>query len=318
MNCIVAGARVSAPDWIEKLRALQLPNLRVCLRHGVGGTPAWLPEASPCTPDEAALAHALGWQGQPEHYPWAAWENQLPGQGAAWITPCHWSLGQSHATLMPPADLALSDGDSRRLMERMAPYFEEDGIALRYDRADRWLAVGDCFKNCPSVSLARAVGQGVGEWGVVQGQSAVLQRLQSEMQMLLYQDPLNEAREAKSLLAVNALHISGSGVWVPSTTSTEGAAQPAPQRVVDLLESAQRGDLAAWLAGWQQLDQSVLAQAVQSLQQGQTVRLVWAGQESYVALDCTAAQPRQLWQFWLRQPRYPHLFLETPQSATSP
>jgi hypothetical protein len=64
------------------------------------------------------------------------------------------------------------------------------------------------------VSLARVVGQAVGDWQALGGTPAesTLRRLQNEMQMLLYTLPANDEREARGLLPVNSFWVTGAGV----------------------------------------------------------------------------------------------------------
>jgi len=126
-------------------------------------------------PHERAQARALGLvkHETPDGLiPWAAIDavQHLPTgqhQAWAWITPCHWSMGNRHATLVDPAALHLQPGESQALLAIMQPYFETDSITLHYVPAlgsGRWLAEGDVFRDMPTASLDRVLGQDVDNW----------------------------------------------------------------------------------------------------------------------------------------------------------
>ena len=87
-----------------------------------------------------------------------------------------------------------------------------------------------------------------------------LRRLQSEMQMLLYNHPVNDARMAQGRLTVNSFWVHGAGA-LPKTHAAQAGSEVT---VLDhLREAAVRGDLQAWLAAWQQVDAEHLAPLAQ-------------------------------------------------------
>jgi hypothetical protein len=90
-----------------------------------------------------------------------------------------------------------------------------------------------------------------------------LQRLQSEMQMLLYNHPVNDARDARRQHTVNAFWLHGAG----TLPATQPAAVPPMNEAVTVSDalrtSALHGDLQTWRQAWQQLDATVLADLLQ-------------------------------------------------------
>jgi hypothetical protein len=86
-----------------------------------------------------------------------------------------------------------------------------------------------------------------------------LQRLQSEMQMLLYNHPVNDAREAKRQYTVNAFWLHGAGM-LPDHTAAAGQAVTLSHA---LRSSALHGDVQAWQQAWQQLDATAVADLLQ-------------------------------------------------------
>ena len=219
-HLIVPFAVCNSDAWLKTVTAMPLAHARQtqALLRGMTRVAVDLrSEHSLSPPHERALAQALGLPFTDEGdglIPWAAWEavrsglDARPGQGWAWVTPCHWAMGREHATLTDPAALGLSEAESRTLLAAMAPYFETDGIRLHFLRADRWLAEGDVFCDLPTASLDRVLGRDVDPW---LPKNKTLMRLQNEMQMLLYTHAVNDARGAARQWPVNSFWLSGSG-----------------------------------------------------------------------------------------------------------
>ena len=123
---------------------------------------------------------------------------------------------------------------------------------------------GTLLAQLPTASLDRVVGQNVKPWLTESLTARPLHRLQSEMQMLLYNHPVNDAREARRQHTVNSFWLHGAGALpnaaAPPTSSTQRIAVPDTLRA-----SAMRGDVQAWQQAWQTLDATVLADALAHL-----------------------------------------------------
>jgi hypothetical protein len=221
-------------------------------------------------PHERALARSLGWQLGDGLLPWAAWQLRCDGEdpgGQAWaeLTPCHWEVGMEYITMADPQALQLDEIESRALMAAMQPYFEEDGIALRYLAPTRWLARSALFENLASASLDRVIGRNIDRWMPAAAQAAPLRRLQNEMQMLLYNHVINDQRAAHGQATVNSFWFSGCGC-LPGATAplASEALQPAGLR-----SAALREDWPAYAQAWQDIDAghcaALLAQAARGL-----------------------------------------------------
>jgi hypothetical protein len=214
-------------------------------------------------PHERLLAEALGWAQDSAALPWAAWHSAQQGQPSAkpqaWMTPCHWQVGMDQVVMLDPASLFLSDDESQQLLQAMQPFLQEDGLQVTWHSALAWHAQGDMLAEMPTASLDRVIGQNVKPW-MPDSPSAhhaarPLQRLQSEMQMLLYNHPVNDAREARRQHTVNAFWLHGAGTL---TAGSDALAQPVA--MPDALRAgALRGDLQAWQQAWQQLDATAVA-----------------------------------------------------------
>lgn len=177
--------------------------------------------------------------------------HQAPVWGdEALITPCHWQVGMNEVLLLNPAALHLGADESQQLLAAVQPYFEEDGLRLAYESPLVWRAKGQLLQDMPFASLEKVAGQQVKEW-LPQGPHArTLQRLQSEMQMLLYQHPVNDLRSQQGRWTVNAF-------WVHRTLEQLYPDMSATQFRWDLRESANAGDAIRWHQQWQTLDAQI-------------------------------------------------------------
>lgn len=288
MHLIIPYAASPALELPSAAAGLQLPNLQALLQRlsqvDRFDDPAAL---SPHMPHERMLARALGW---PENgpWPWVAWQMSkafaqeakpsstvapaLPSPAQAWLTPCHWQVGMDQVVLLDPASLMLTDEESQTLMAALQPLLHEDGLILRWHDTLHWHASGDLLQDLPTASLDRVIGQNLRHWlqaGSPGSAARMLSRLQSEVQMLLYHHPVNEAREARRQPTVNAFWLHGAG-----RLPADAPAQPARVNLrTDLRESARRGDTAAWQAAWQALDRSAVAELRAHAQGGGAVTL---------------------------------------------
>ena len=220
-------------------------------------------------PHERLRAQTLGWAHDAMALPWAAWHQSQNKPHApvnpapqAWMTPCHWQIGMDQVVMANPEHLHLSDEESQQLLEAMQAFLLEDGLHVTWQSALQWHVQGDMLTDLPTVSLDRVIGQNVKHWMPDHPATRPFQRLQSEMQMLLYNHPVNDARQARRQHTVNAFWLHGAGVLPVHVT------QPVPAvNMPDTLRaSALRGDVQAWQQAWQHLDATAVADALKHLE----------------------------------------------------
>lgn len=320
MHVLIPFAFCSSEACRQALRTLKLPHLEKLL-HRL--TPAPLDvgtELSLSPPHERALARSLGLPVVDGLIPWAAWQARCPhprpppeGEGAekihsslpmtesapdddsawAFITPCHWQAGARHVAMGAPELADFSATESQTLLAAMRPYFAEDGITLYYQQPSRWLARGAAFKGLVTASLDRVAGRSVANWLPSASSALPLQRLQSEMQMLLYQHPVNDAREARGVPTVNSFWISGTGDLPQLPTTLAVDAQPVV--VTTLREAALNEDWTAWTAAWQAIDAAECHALLGALAHRESVQLTLCGERN--AQTFHAAAPSYLKRF---------------------
>ena len=284
-HLLIPYAASRAPGAQEALKGLALPHLDRLLARLSTADASPGEETSLTPPHERALAQALGLGTQDGLIPWAAWHHLQQGQptgeapsNAAWafITPCQWQVTTDHITLHDPARLGLDEAASRELLAIVAPWFAEDGITLHYDQPTRWLASSPLFATLATASLERVQGRDVRAWMPDARKARTLHRLQSEMQMLLYTHPFNDARAPLGLPAINSFWVHGTGALPLGLTAP---AQP-PQVADALRAPALREDWRAWASAWTALDAGPVADLLRQAEQGQPVRLTLSGEHS--------------------------------------
>lgn len=261
---------------VERQLARQLPHLQALLGQLKTAARDEGDEYQLSPPHERALAKALGWSGADGALPWAAWRAQQDGidpRDLAWteITPLHWHMGQEHATVLHPDALALTEDESRALFESARVLFEDDGWAVQWQHPTRWYAAHESLRDLPMASLDRVVGRNPDVWMPNHPQVGKIRRLQSELQMLWYTHPVNEAREAARQLTVNSLWLSGCGAYQAPQAS-------APQVLGTLREPLLNEDWASWADAWKALDAGPLRQALELARSGQAVSLTLCGE----------------------------------------
>jgi hypothetical protein len=280
VHLFIPFASTMSPGCSQALATLALPRLekllaRLAPLHTDAGS-----EFTLSMPHERALARLWSLPCEDGRIPWAAWQVEQEGRetgGQAWarITPCHWTVAQSHIDMGHLQDLRLDARESRLLLAAMQPFFEQDGIALEYDAPTLWLAQGELFHALATPSLDRVVGRTIDDWMPRSPEGRTLRRLQQEMQMLLYTHPVNDERVRGGLPPVNSFWASGTGA-LPAGH----AVQPPPglEEAQYLRDPALQENWRAWAAAWQQLDAQECVRLLKSLDDGQPVTLTLCGE----------------------------------------
>lgn len=307
MHLLIPYAASHSEACQAALDTLQLPNLQKLLSRLTAQPMHSGDELSLSPPHERALAGLLGLPAMDGQIPWAALQAQkdpsLADFGGAWafVTLCHWQADKQQVSMrqIPMHDLPPTESDT--LLSAMRPFFAEDGITLHPDEAGRWLAHGEVFEGLATASPDRVLGRNLVAWMPDAAQARGLIRLISEMQMLLYNHPVNDAREARGTLPVNAIWFSGSGS-LPRTRDTPthsphtglSTQRPDVPTVVNTLrDTALREDWSSWASAWQTLDATHIKDLREAQQRGESVQLTLCGERH---AQCWLAQPQTLTQ----------------------
>ena len=296
MHLLIPFASALSQEALQVLPTLALPNLERLLKRLTPQPPGRSDAYSLSPPHERALAAAWGWRGDDGALPFAALAAAADGievHGHAWglVTPSHWHVGRDHITMSDPAALGLAEGESRALFTAVGELFESEGFAWVWGAPGRWYAAHPSLAGLGCASLDRVIGRNVDFWidaGAAHNpHAALIRRLQSEVQLLLYPHPINEAREARGALAVNSFWLSGCGV--------AQRADPAAVEVdASLREPALDGDAAAWAAAWSALDAGSIALLLELAEDADgPLTLTLCGERAEQRFE---PAPRSLWQ----------------------
>lgn len=283
MHLLIPYAASHAEGCQAMLATLQLPNLQKILDQLSPQTLDQGDELSWSPPHERALAKARGLEAPDGQIPWAALEAQkhpelAPLRGAwAFVTLCNWQASTHEVTMRQIPMHELSAAESDTLLAAMRPFFAQDGITLHADRPGRWLAHGAVFEGLPSASPDRVLGRNLAPWMPTAAQASSLIRLMSEMQMLLYTHALNDAREARGALPVNAIWLSGTGAL--NRAPTGAGLTPEPGAIITTLrEAALQEDWATWASAWQALDALEIKALLDAQRRGKPVQITLCGE----------------------------------------
>ncbi|HZZ04295.1 regulator [Paraburkholderia sp.] len=146
-----------------------------------------------------------------------------PGN-ATWacVQPVHVRIAHDHLVLIDPASLDLSEDEASVLLAVARPLIEELGVRIEAPKPTRWYLSGDGFGTLAGASPLRASGRNIEIWLPHEAHSGDRSRawmkLQNEVQMAWFEHPVNEAREARGLPAVNSIwfHAQGAAQRVTS------------------------------------------------------------------------------------------------------
>lgn len=312
-----------APDLV---RALQTPALAALLTRTSAHARSPKLDTALALPHEEWLARKLGLarDGRPAFATAAMRGFGLePGAGTWFIVnPAHIQIARSHSMMADLRHLGLLDDESRALFETARPLCEEIGHPLRYGDAQTWFLRADDWTGIEGATPDTVAGMDLTDF-VPRGKQALpLRRLQNEVQMLWHTHPVNAAREARRLPAVNSFWLWGAsndapppaapltsvGVpgWIRGLSSRsldsldglDGAwAQDGMLIVGYLADAAIAADWGTWVQQVQHLEEKLFAPLHAALVQGRIkeLRLVLSSREALAEFTTTAMAQRKFW-----------------------
>lgn len=223
--------------------------------------------------DEAPLAPymLLADGGTPGNEQWAC------------VEPVHVRIAHDHLVLIDPSALDLSDADAAQLLATAKPLIEELGVKVVAPTPRRWYLTGAALGKLAGASPLRASGRSIEIWLPHDAQSGqrsrIWMKLQNEVQMSWFEHPVNEAREARGLPAVNS-------IWLHA----QGVAQPVRSPFVRVLSDAVATRGLALSAGVEAAGAGASFQALGPLGAGQTLVELGPFAAPFIAQDWAAWQ----------------------------
>jgi len=282
-----------APDLI---RVLQAPALAALLSRTSEHRFHPLPAQARALPHELWIARALGLaRGQEPAVATSAMRGfgLAPGDGTWFVVnPAHIQIARTHLMMGDPRQLDLREDEGRALFDSALPCFTEAGYGLAYGNADTWFMRADDWNDLHTASPEAAVGMNLTDWMPTGGPARAFRKLQNEVQVTWYTDPVNAAREARGQSPINSFW-----PWGGASMATEEAhrlvasAQGKPGGGPALLTHAAPGWLDALATGRADSPAALAAGAAAS----------HADHLLLVAGNAASAAVAADWDGWLRQ-----------------
>lgn len=243
---------------------------------------------SPIPPHERAVARLLHLDTQAPA--WAA-VGAPAGVPHAWLTPCHLHAGADQVRLDDPAQLQLTLEQAQQLHAILSPWWAEDGLQLEVLTPLLWRVSGAPLAGLRTASLDRVVLRDASLW---LPQTQPFQRLHSEAQMLLYNHPFNDKREAQGLPPINGFWLHGAGTLGSRHATPANAA--ADLIVLDSLrQTALRQHWSAWQQAWQAAEAGPISALLAHVRAGGAAQLTLCGEAQ--AIHFSVARPGLLQRF---------------------
>lgn len=243
---------------------------------------------SPIPPHERAVARLLRLDTQAPA--WAA-VGAPAGVPHAWLTPCHLHAGADQVRLDDPAQLQLTLEQAQQLHAILSPWWAEDSLQLEVLTPLLWRVSGAPLAGLRTASLDRVVLRDASLW---LPQTQPFQRLHSEAQMLLYNHPFNDKREAQGLPPINGFWLHGAGTLGSKHATPANAA--ADLIVLDSLrQTALRQHWSAWQQAWQAAEAGPISALLAHVRAGGAAQLTLCGEAQ--AIHFSVARPGLLQRF---------------------
>ena len=279
LHLVLPYAAVSDNSCQHLLQTLHLPLLDQLLTHL---TPDHVDTGDldhPIPPHERAIAHVWGLNTQAPA--WAATSSSTAGdQPSAWMSLCHWTAGADQVRMDDPSTLPIAQEDAQALHDILQPWFAEDGLQLQIHTPGRWLITGALLHNLQAASLDRVLLRDVSRWMPQGPHTRKLQRLHSEVQMLLYNHAFNAHRAERSLPPLNAFWLHGAGhLDAEALQHARTLRDVTPILFVDgLRQAALRQDWPAWKDAWLAAEAGPISQVLAHVQLGGTATVSFCGE----------------------------------------
>ncbi len=155
--------------------------------------------------------------------------------------PIHLQMQRNSTRLMAAPALTLTEEEAAAYTAMLNAHFSADGITITAAHPVRWYIRQSEDTAVTAPTLSGAAGRPQRGTQLSGSQSSHWHRVLTEVQMLLHEHPLNEAREARGLPAVNSLLLWGAGrkpavpgrhfshVWSDDVLATALAVQSAAE-----------------------------------------------------------------------------------------
>ena len=133
-------------------------------------------------------------------------------EGCWWrADPVHLTADRDQLVMLPQAALAVTGDEARKLAETFNQSYGAEGFVLETPQPDRWYLRVPVDWHCRSWNPMLVKGQAVAEFMPSGADENPVRKLMTEIQMLLHEHPVNQAREAAGQPTINSLWLWGGG-----------------------------------------------------------------------------------------------------------
>lgn len=263
----------------------------------------------------------------------------------ACLQPVHIHAARDHLVMVDPAALDIRTDEADSLYAAIEPLLVEYGLKVERSLPAYWFLADQPFGELAAAPPVRAVGRNIELWMQRGERAREWRRFQNEVQMLWFDHPVNQVREAEGRLPINSVWLYGAGalqqvapfadtVWSDdlltrglALASGRSAFSP-PNALPDNLPSGHtlarlehasssytNGDWANWLEAVRHLETHWFAPALDAMQQGRlsSLRLVLTNDTHMATRIITRSGLRKFWRAWRGDWRQRWLAMGGPQ-----
>lgn len=151
-----------------------------------------------------------------------AYADGLPGHSGWWLRadPVYLQADRHQAFLLASDELQLTDNEAGQLITTINNHFANDGWSINAPQPQRWYLQRDTASQITTTPLIDVMGRDIHSH-LPQGEDGPYwHRVLNELQMLLYEHPVNQQREVEGRLPVNSIWFWGSGSMPTKVTSS--------------------------------------------------------------------------------------------------
>jgi hypothetical protein len=138
-----------------------------------------------------------------------------PNTCVARIEPVHIHAARDHLVLTSTQILDIQASEADALFDSVKDIFAEMSTVTYRSMPHKWFIESSALENLSTVSTAQAEGRNIDHWmpsdTSVEGVARQWRKWQNEIQMIWFNHPVNEARQAEGMLSINSVWISGNG-----------------------------------------------------------------------------------------------------------
>jgi hypothetical protein len=131
------------------------------------------------------------------------------------IEPIHIHAARDHLVLTSTQILDIQASEADALFDSVKEIFAEMSTVTHRAMPNKWFIESPALETLSTVSTAQAEGRNIDHWmpsdTSVEGVARQWRKWQNEIQMIWFNHPVNEARQAEGMLSINSVWISGNG-----------------------------------------------------------------------------------------------------------